>query len=783
LNGLEERFRVNSRDGLADALRRRLDDLQSAPENWHPEILSLLLQLSDQPTFKSRLRDVEPLQPSDEDVTEPLLWKTIAAEDGWDRDGDNIWESINYADSSDDELYYSDSVDEAAGSPESDSPVALGKSAKDLLIKDTVGVTLFSSIRFDQEWRQEEPHADASGQARKTAVAEVHVFREVLFMLQGLDTTLFGQDGNVNASFQTSHLAWQTHKSLINAFAEYGRQLRVLRRFVTQPQAVAHLEAFQDSVEHSLEDFDGRLVELHARLTCPTEDVVVSLMSLKSELNDCLEPIQALSAIVAEIEQDEMTDHIFRPLELLFENASIAQLSDSTTSYRVLARIFAECFDVYLRPIRLWMDDGRLLPQDQTFFVYETSNHVALSNIWRDRYKLRTSANGKLHAPGFLDAASSKILNAGKNIVLLRRLGRLNYTSSRAGVTEPPLDYDTICPNDLELAPFAHLFNTAFERWMQSKYHATYSTLKHALFVDCELLASLKGLHNLYLMTDGSAASAFCEELFEKLDSGDSRWHDRYALTAIAHEAFDGLVDADRVIVQVSEEGRTLPIALVGSSVRTALPQVRIHFTLAWPVRMILTEASVGDYQSIFSLLLQLKRASHVLRTAKVLDGYWTDHERWSERAIYYACRNSLLWFCTTIQTYLATLVLAPNIVKLRHDLQAAADVDALIGAHSAFVKLVVNEACLGSRLTPLRECMLDILDLAIRLERRDVRRDEEVESVSVLRSIKDEFDQRLRFLCGGLRSVARATSDSPSAKWETLAEMLQTGMSGVTEM
>lgn len=47
---------------------------------------------------------------------------------------------------------------------------------------------------------------------------------------------------------------------------------------------------------------------------------------------------------------------------------------------------------------------------------------------------------------------------------------------------------------------------------------------------------------------------------------------------------------------------------------------------------------------------------------------------------------------------------------------------------------------------------------------------------MTVLKEIKSDYDRHLRFVCGGLRSVARATSDAQSAKWDILAEMFQTG-------
>ncbi len=35
--------------------------------------------------------------------------------------------------------------------------------------------------------------------------------------------------------------------------------------------------------------------------------------------------------------------------------------------YALLGSIFFRCFQVYLRPIRLWMEEGSIVPQDEAF--------------------------------------------------------------------------------------------------------------------------------------------------------------------------------------------------------------------------------------------------------------------------------------------------------------------------------------------------------------------------------------------------------------------------------
>ncbi|CAM1508433.1 Fc.00g052810.m01.CDS01 [Cosmosporella sp. VM-42] len=819
LNGLEERFRVNGREALADALAEKRAILEQTPSKWHPEILFLLLDISDQPTFNSKLSDLD-LLISGVDAPEPQFrWEEIAKEDGWEQDAD-IWERpIKYSDSSDDEDYGEDATSESGVSSASSDGSAVETRATSLIIHPE-NIAEFNLVRRAQEWRNESPPTDSSGHARKVPVTEFHIAREVMFMLQGLDTTLFGNDGSVDPAFQMAHLKWETHKALISHFSEAGRQLYVLRRFIAQSQSSSHLQVFHDSVASRLRDFDKAISEIQRPFVAPKDHAVVSLLSIKGKLAPSLEPLCSLSSIVAQV-LDVPNSGAFRYLELLFNEASLAQLAGRLAVYEFFARIFVECFNVYLRPIRLWMDEGRLLPGDKIFFVSEAPTKVPLPKIWRDQYRLRQTKDGNLHAPKFLQPAALKIFNAGKNIVVLKQLRRFAASTFKSEGEEPPLDYDVICPAGFELAPFSDLFDAAFDRWIQSKYNATSSTLRNALFEACGLWTALDTLQYLYFMSDGAATESFSNNLFGKLDALLPGWSNRYTLTSTAQEAFSLLLDSTRLSMNVSPNGLRLSALEARDSVGAALPTIKVNYRLAWPVQMILSEESVSHYQAIFTLLLQLRRALYVLHKQKLLECYWTDDENWDERSLYYSQRSNLLWFCTTIQTYFATLVLAPNSSKMRHDLTEAHDVDAMITIHAAFLKRVIDEACLGSRLTPIRQCLLDVLDLAIKLEQaessnakkqaeemqelsllspakegtpaskgaRYVRDSDDEDSdeelpqaeldkpyVVVLREIKSDFDRHLRFICGGLRSVARASSDAQSAKWDILAEMLQTG-------
>lgn len=776
-DGLEERLRIFSRDGLADALRQRLDNLEQAPSNLHPEILSLLLQLSDQPTYKSRLSDLDALLEDNADPGESLTWKDIADEDGWNEDPE-LWRSIHYSDSSEDEA----EDEKTEKSIASDSTALTGDDGPARNIQDFIlpapDRNILDSIREAQQWRQRGWNG-----SRKVPVAEIHVVREVLFMLQGLSTTLFDDEAVPRPIFQMAGLAWQTHRAVISAFAEYGRQLSLIRDFSNQSSEAPHLQIFQHCVTTHLRQLDQAIATVQIRLFAPTSDVTVSLIATKRELSSHLEPLSALSTILTKL-RDEPNVSPFQYLEILYDEVCMAQLSGKPSTYTFLARIFLECFKVYLRPIRLWMDEGHLIPGDEIFFVTELDKDTPLGEIWHSRFLLRHSSNGKLHAPAFLRPAAGKIFNAGKNIVVLRQLG---IRAAAPSSPEPLLNFESICSHDLQLAPFAELFGAAFDGWIHSKYGTTSSTLKDALFKRCDLANTLDDLQRIYLSNDGSAANPFYMAIFEKLDSGTDDWYNPYVLTASAHGAFASLVDTDRLKIEVDAPGRVQSLDSAQLTVKSALPAIKARYRLAWPSQIIISGNSLVHYQSLFTLFLQLSRATSTLRKLKLLHSATTMPDR-TGQAFYYAARNSLLWFCSTLHTYLATLVLEPNHLRLREDLEKAPNVDAMIHIHETFAKQCVDEACLGSRLVPIRECMLDIFDLALKLERaRELNQAgremglepssrSEKSYTAVLKQIKADFDRHLRFMGEGLRSVARASSDSRSAKWDILAEMLQSG-------
>lgn len=866
LRGLVETFAVVGRDGLSEALRQRLDALSRHSTRWTPELLHLLLELSDQPAKKSSLSALDRLRPALEDPGQGLTWEDIAKEDGWAQDH-GLWANVDFADSSEDELV-PDSQSQASESDTSmSSAVAQGqRTARDLTLPAPEEDLSLKKIQESQQWRQDAQPRDASGRPMKIPVSEYQLLREALFLLNGLPTTLFGPDCTPVPKFQLSNVSWDTYRALINSFAEYGRTVLPLRKFGETKQDVPLVQSFQDSVCRSLRGFDREIARIQGRYVEIKEDTVVSLIALQEELKPHLVPLAGLSNVVRRL-QEERYAHAFRCLELLYDATCIAQLSGDKHTYSFLGEIFFECFRVYIRPIRQWMEDGKLTPGDKTFFVAESSTAVPLHQLWSDKFQLRRSQQGQLHAPSFLHTAVRKIFNTGKSVVVLKHLGRFHHPSNHpeASLPEPPLSFTAICASpSFAFAPFSELFDGAFDRWVQSKHLSTSSNLQTILFESCGLWSNLDALQHIYFMSDGSLAEAFTSSVFTSLDAHSTTWADRFSLTELAQAAFSPFPNLEpyRLSAGAAASIAKNP-AQARRSVRSALSAITISYKLPWPVQLIITRETLAHYQSLFTLLLQLRRAASTLTSSFCLAGP-RELETYNQQT-YYVLRARLLWFTSTLHAYLTTLVLTPEISNMHAKLRDAEDVDTMIAIHGAFARQITEEACLSAKLEPIMQCVLDVLDLAIQLEdahraessaaaaaaaahpsatqrfetpRKSTVGTEPPQSVArgvyvspkekereedetillfgvgggddddddhnddhdsdrhgsrkgegagvavarqtfgeVLGSVMADFERHLRFIAGGLRGVARASTEQAAAKWDVLAEMFEMGI------
>ncbi|KAI9647392.1 hypothetical protein NHQ30_003777 [Ciborinia camelliae] len=727
LEGLDEKFRVYNEDPLADALKERLQRLPELKLKWTSEILHLLLELSNKPVSTSRIEDLELIKVVDPEIEPPLKWRDLVAEDPLLREK-SIWRNVDFgADSSDDDDGFCDARSEL-----SDLTGSTGESSLDDdntrrpqdFIVDTIEKDTLNKLRKAQFWQKLPSVNGVQLKTVRKSITELQAVREILFMFNGSLSSLFESESHdvriikPSKSYSLKHLTAEGYDMLMETFATQGSALGILRAWVKHPQNVPLIQVLQSSISQRLMDLDTRLSNIQSRFVAPPKDVVVSLLSLQNEVAGFTKPLNRLADIIKRVEQEPYA-HAFRYLEFLYDETCTSQMAGDGDMYAFMGKVFFQCFQIYLRPIRSWMEEGELSSGDNVFFVSEVTGNTDPSAIWQSRFKLRKTQGGVLHAPSFLQTAAQRIFNTGKSVVVLKQLNQFESVRSKRKI-EPKLDYDSVCnTTKFFLAPFSELFDVAFEKWIRSKHHHTSNKLRQTLFDSCGLHNALDALAHVYFIADGISSSSFMSSVFDKLDTLDSSWNDRFPLTELAQST----IGSHPSIIPERLRLRIRPLSQRSRDVNKCRRSVKVLsiiepiYHLSWPIQIILTPQTIPSYQGIFTFLFQIRRSSHILSRERLVSDRHNLTSTTDERSLYYSLRTRLLWFYYTLYYYLTSLVLEQRSQKMHQDLQEVEDIDAMIRVHTLFAKRITDECLLGSKLELIHKTIIKLLDLGIKLE------------------------------------------------------------------
>jgi gamma-tubulin complex component 5 len=845
LEGLEEKFRVYNEDPLADALKERLHLVKNTETKWAPEILHLLLELSNRPVSKSRLEDLEFLKEPEPTIGPILRWKDLIAENPLLLDK-KVWKNVDFGAESSDEDGFEDSRSELSALTETtilSNPDEEYVRPPEEYTVDNRDMEGLEELRDAQFWKKSPSVHGIKLETVKKPITEVQAIREVLFMFLGFPTSLFGSEepGKISPSkgYALRHVSNDAFQSLIQNIASQGSSILALRLWSKRKQSVPLVQVLQFSITQRIIELDKHLSEMENRYVAPSEDIVVSLRRVQVELEPLLRPLIRLSEMTKRLD-GELYAHTFRYLEMLYDQTCVSQMAGDDDMYGFMGIIFFECFRVYLRPMRIWMEEGELSNDDKTFFVSEVAGDSELASLWQSRFKLRRTQNGVLHAPKFLQPSANKIFITGKSVVILKHLNQITSLQESRTSLEPKLDFETVCqPSLLHLPPFSELFEVAFESWVRSKHRHTSATLRKTLFDSCGLHTSLDAISHLYFLADGTTGANLANAIFDKLDTLDTTWNDRFTVTELVQSTFGSLscIAPERLRASIIPLPRKFENVMASRKSVKSLVAIELKYKLTWPIQTILTQATISSYQRIFIFLLQIRRSAHVLsRQRLVKDSNSTSKY---ERVLYYSLRTRLLWFTQNLYYYLTSVVIEPNSRSMRTKLKESEDVDTMIRVHDSYIKATIDQALLGIKLELIHKTMLKILDQCIKLEdlqaatvaaakeaegeqremmdmsmaslglhtprklsraskviqsirKPDPDSEDEIDVdlsilsskyddgeelyVDKLQEMKEEFDRSVRFVVSGLRGVARASTGEESRCWDVLGEMLESG-------
>lgn len=722
LAGLEEKFRIVNNEELADALQSRLRELSHVSDKWTPEVLSLLLQLSDQPAKKSTVEDLALLEPIP--LPSPLTWSDIIADDPLDnRDG--IWDVVDFAADESDEN--SDPLDDPS-SVDSVSDVKFEVEGADLDADELivpVDDAALHDILDAQFWRRKErventsdPQCEIHPSIR---VSEAQIIREVIFMLLGLPTSIYhaSKDGtlSVSSSYELGHLSPNSTAHLLHKFTLLGNDLTMIRRWLKRDETVPLLQTFQAALALRLGEVDGALSATQAKMLASSVSFTSSLLNLFDEASHITGSVQQIAKILAQNDSSPKEQMPFRMLELLYDATCANQGIGDAKGYNFMATIFFDCLHTYLKPIRHWMENGSLKRQDQSFFVGVHGEQVPLSSIWQRQHHLIQDANGNIYVPNFLRAGAKKIFTTGKIVNFMKMLEQETGNLKVEAREEPALNYACVCTRDDSnaLRPFSELFDEALRKWIASKHRPSSHVLRQCLEIQCGLGNSLDALEVLYFFRNGALSVNITRTIFDRMDRGMEAWNDGFLLTEQFQGVFGALscIDVGCLAVR-SSAGSYQGIQSKRRSMKI-LGSIQVRYTLPWSVANIIKQESITVYQRIFVFLMQVKRAKHMLERQRLLKSALPAKEcEDRENHLIFSLRHRLLWFSNALLTYLTDIVLSAATAEMRANMAAAEDLDEMIAVHENYVSRLEKQCLIENRLAHLHQAIISLLDLVI---------------------------------------------------------------------
>ena len=715
LEGLAEKLRILNKDDIAELLEGKIGQLMKHDWTWGPETLSLLLILSNRPAQRLRVEN----HAIDESDTPPVPPEWSESDlDASNSEDTGLWKNVDFVNEGSDE----ESDVESTFSENHDLKLRSSTPTESFIeVADSMIVHIqradFKDL-YDVYWLGR-GNGDVDGLITSNSITqnaihltELQAIREVIYMLLGLPTTVFKE---VSASaiqpckqVTVYNVSRSSIKKMMEDFAVIGGDLRAIRGFTKSDQGVPLTQTFQALISQSIQALNAKLDSIQAAIIGTHVTCVASLLQFYEDVYQTTRLIRRLIPVLQHVIQQPEILTPFSILEGLYDNICAMHSTGETESYEYLADIFFPCFQAYLKPISLWMENADLDEHESIMFIRRNDTDIPLHSLWQDQFSLVRVGNGLLRAPRFLQLAARKIFNIGKSVYFLKKLGDSKGSFGAQDSNRLQMSFNSVCrqADPFMLSPFPALFDTAFDSWIASRHTSSSSMLRQRLEENCSLQSSLDALEYVFFSKGGILSSNVLSPIFERLDGGKRHWNDAFVLTEIYQDAFKAVwqVDVNGIGIRSSRKETQRSMSVLKS--------LNVSYRLPWPVANIIRPSSEIKYQRVFTFLAQAHRAKFLLQRHKLP----TLNRRKADPHLYqiYSLRSQLLYFVNTLLTHITILVIDVCTVHMRHSMAKADDVDAMVSVHTEFIGKVEEQCLLTKQHSSLKQAVVAILDLTI---------------------------------------------------------------------
>ena len=381
--------------------------------------------------------------------------------------------------------------------------------------------------------------------------------------------------------------------------------------------------------------------------------------------------------------------------------------------FESLSRLFTKSFEVYLKPILRWIEVGGIHSSQESTFIETTTQEVSLPSLWHRWYKLKQRPDSS-RTPRFMQHFIEEIFIIGKTKVFLHNLS--NAVHGRYSEPVPLASTETLSMQVSSLTPFSEALEAVITQLIRVRHQSSFTELREKLNHECGLWRTLDALHSIYLGRSGCVLDGIDTRIFDRIDQGNRAWNDRYLLTELWRNAFQGLerIDTDWITVQAGRsssrnmQSQRRPVRV--------LEDITLHYSLPWPIANIVLNGALQIYKHISTFLLQIRRARYVLgRRCRVAVRNEKLYMSFNKQRLAQKLHCQLLIFVNYLYSHLILFVIEHATNEMCQALTVATDVDGMIRAHQRYVSKLEEMCLVSRRVRTVGTAVTLILDLCIR--------------------------------------------------------------------
>lgn len=638
-----------------------------------------------------------------------------------------------------------------------------------------------------------------------SVLTEHILLREALWMMRGIkELFVFSWNGThfvVSDKFILSHVTETTVKNTLEEICRHASYVAHLLDFVSlvvgsgTPETVAGtltFQAFANSVLKQLAPYNRHLVYVEERLMEQRDTLTLAM--LLEEMGPYLELVRHIHDIYCSAVSPssptnpvESTVKLLRALEQALESATIVSqenvLPQTVSLYLDTAKPYIDFIDELSSsgklvdpyqefPIRRAADIALEDPRywKESLYINESgcsdsvvgSHFVSITSAGKSMEHLTHATQSKKDVlkskPGTLyvsivhriSCLGSKVesgvhkARALENVEKLsmemeqwsRKVGCYRLINLKPRKKPKGSSIETYCLTCRLPQIQQAIINAVAEKCSQNS-----AKFLHYLKSECELSAQIDVIHNHFLMFAGDIMHSFATEMFSKLLSmTPEMWQNLSFLNFALQEALSWHSN-------VSPFLKNLSMKLRRGSPKMWLDgfdNVVFAYSVSWPITIILTETTLSLYNCIFVFLCKVKCAKFALEELYFQELRCHEHETASAKQnahFLQLLRFQALSFLNSFHACLMQEVLHGSKLVFDEELHGATDLDTVIKCHEEFIAKVYRQCLLSEPFVELREVILTLLQLCIKL---NVLWNRGIESIllSDVISIHDNFNK-----------------------------------------